>query len=719
MRGGLLRASAFLLTTSVSTIALTNGAAAQTLLDAITLLATKTEEKAIDSLAGVSTIRKDRIDQTLARRTSELFMGMPGVWFQERGDDPGTAIVIRGLQDFGRVAVTVDGARQNFQRSGHNANGLFYIEPEMIGGVDVVRGPVANIYGSGAIGGVASFRTKDVEDVLKLGQRWGVLTNGMIGSNRGEFVGSNFGAVRVNPNVEMIWGGSYRDRQAFRDGNGTEVRNSNNETFSGLAKLVVRPADGHEVKFSGLGYDTHFYNGTSNATNTATVYDASVVNYVASLGWKYQRPEDRLFDFDSKVYWTTTMTDMTKIAGSNSSISGRLGATRSFTIDTAGFDLNNTSRFDTGAIRHALTYGGDFFRDTVKVVDMTGTGDLFTPNGQREVGGAFTQLKSNYSTWLETIAAVRYDTFDLSGGNTQSSGDRLSPKFTLGVTPLPFITFYGTYAEGYRAPAITEVFVAGQHPNAGPGSNFVFLQNGTLRPEIGKTKEFGVNIRQDNLFTQGDALRIKANVFRNDVDDFIELTNVPFGVAGAGGAVCTNINFNGACQQYQNISAARLEGAEFESTYDAGFMFLGLSGSHIRGKNALTGVPLVKIMPDQITGTVGARFFDRKLTTMVRIQAVDAKTAAEIPVSTPPATGPVMPPTEAYTLVNYYMAYQPSEDVTLSFGIDNLFDQYYAKYLDVTTLGTATGSATLNSPSPGRTYKIGFKVRFGDGFGKS
>jgi hemoglobin/transferrin/lactoferrin receptor protein len=88
------------------------------------------------------------------------------VWFRERADSPETAINIRGLQDFGRVAVVVDGARQNFQRSGHNANGTFFLEPELVAGVDVARGPVANIYGSGAIGGVVSFRTKDVEDVL-------------------------------------------------------------------------------------------------------------------------------------------------------------------------------------------------------------------------------------------------------------------------------------------------------------------------------------------------------------------------------------------------------------------------------------------------------------------------------------------------------------------------------------------------------------------------
>ena len=142
-----------------------------TLLDPITVVASKTEEQVINALAGVSAVRGDTIDQLMPTRTSDVFFGMPSVGFQQRADDPGTAINIRGLQDFGRVAVVIDGARQNFQRTGHKADGIFYLEPELLAAVDVVRGPVANIYGSGAIGGVVSFRTKDVEDVLRPGER--------------------------------------------------------------------------------------------------------------------------------------------------------------------------------------------------------------------------------------------------------------------------------------------------------------------------------------------------------------------------------------------------------------------------------------------------------------------------------------------------------------------------------------------------------------------
>jgi hemoglobin/transferrin/lactoferrin receptor protein len=185
---------------------------------------------------------------------------------------------------------------------------------------------------------------------------------------------------------------------------------------------------------------------------------------------------------------TATLTEQRKIDGSNSAISGLLGSRRSFQVETVGFDAHNTSRFEAGPFRTALTLGGDSFRDEVTVVDPSGTGDFFTPNGQRTVSGAFAQLKTNYSSWLELITAARYDNYRLEGANGigGSSGDRVSPKVTLGVTPIQWFTLYGTYAEGHRAPAVTEVFVSGSHPAPAP---FALLSNLGLMPEIGKTKK--------------------------------------------------------------------------------------------------------------------------------------------------------------------------------------------------------------------------------------
>ena len=88
----------------------------------------------INTLAAVSVVRQEQITQAMPARVSDIFDGMPGVWFSDRPDDPGSSINVRGLQDFGRVTTLVDGALQDFQRSGHFANGQFYLDPELIGG---------------------------------------------------------------------------------------------------------------------------------------------------------------------------------------------------------------------------------------------------------------------------------------------------------------------------------------------------------------------------------------------------------------------------------------------------------------------------------------------------------------------------------------------------------------------------------------------------------
>jgi hemoglobin/transferrin/lactoferrin receptor protein len=714
----------------VSVVALmavmSGGAMAQTVLDTITVVATKTEENVWNTLAPTSSVRLDEMNRLMPTTVRDVFFGVPGVSFQGRPDDPGISINIRGLQDFGRVAVVVDGARQNFQRSGHHADGQFYLDPEMLGGVDVVRGPTANIYGSGAIGGVASFRTKDVDDVLKAGQRWGVLTHGMIGSNTYQGMSSAFAAARPNQNFDFIVGGVYRDNDDYKDGSGNTVLNSANEMASGLAKLTVRPADGHEVKFTGLTSQTKFENGTPTTVSPppsgsrGSVFSSQVENNIATARWRYHRPEDRVFDFDATAYWTTTQLDQTKVDGTNSNNFGRLGSTRTFRIETVGTDVHNTSRFDTGAFRHALTLGGDVFTDKVETNDVTGTGDLFTPAGERTVGGGFAQLKTNYSSWLEVISALRYDTYELSGGtnNSSSDGDRLSPKVTVGLTPVQWLTVYGSYAEGYRAPAITEAFVLGQHPFAGPGSNFIFLQNTALQAEVGKNKEIGVNLRFDNLWAPSDALRLKASIFRNDVDNFIEQVTVLNGQTGVNGQFCNNppIPFppftSGNCIQFQNIPHARIDGFELESKYDAGAWFLNTSYTKLNGKNEDTGAPLLKIPADTFTAMLGFRFLDRKLTTAVGLLSVAPKDPSDIPGG--PAD-PSLPPVAGYNIVNLYLAYQFNEDVVFNAAVENLFDTYYERYMDVTT----KDNSTIATPSPGLTFKGGLKVRFGDTFYKN
>jgi hemoglobin/transferrin/lactoferrin receptor protein len=709
------------------------GAAPVQSLDTITVAASKTEERAIDALAPVSVVTLEQIQGLQPNRLSGILYQIPGVSVQERGDDPSTVINIRGLQDFGRVAVVVDGARQNYQRTGHNANGSFFLDPELVGSVDVVRGPTANIYGSGAIGGVVSFRTKDINDVVRPGERWGVDMTGSGGTNSARGMGSIFGGVRATPNVDVFGGAVYRTQGNYKDGNGTEIGNTGNEIAAGLMKVTVRPADGHEIKLGGIFQDYQYNIGQFNRGPVLTaaqralfqgssVYASDAKNYTGTLTWKYSKPSDNLWDWNMSLYGNRTDNDQTKTFHNSASgaafcgpgnvgnnISGCVGDKRGYVLDTLGIDVYNTTRFNVGDWRNAVTFGIDAFQDDVRTSDSRGNSNITTPSGLRTVSGGFAQLKQNYSTWLEVVSAIRYDRYDLHSPTvaTSGGGDRFSPKITVGVTPVAGFTPYVSYAEGYRAPSITETLISGGHATGGgpPFFNcadgtaglFCFLPNPNLRPEVGKNKEAGINLKYDNIFSASDSFRGKFNVFRNDVSDYIDL--VPFGFTATPFGTFPNF------YQYQNITQARIEGVEAETMYDAGLWYVGVAGHLMRGKNVATNIGLSTITPRKITTTGGVRLLDRRLILAAQWSSFGANN--DVPAGYLPATG--------YELVNLYLTWNATKDIVFSASIDNLLNQYYRPYAipGSSTDGTTQNDVLWSSPGPGRVYKAGLKIHFG------
>jgi hemoglobin/transferrin/lactoferrin receptor protein len=96
---------------------------------------------------------------------------------------------------------------------------------------------------------------------------------------------------------------------------------------------------------------------------------------------------------------------------------------------------------------------------------------------------------------------------------------------------------------------------------------------------------------------------------------------------------------------------------------------------------------------------------DRKLVISAQWASVGANT--DIPVGYVPST--------AYDLVNLYVAYQPTPDITLNFGVDNILNKYYRPYAipGAGADGTNQNDVLWTSPGPGIVYRGGLKVHFG------
>ena len=288
-------------------------AAAQEIqLEGIVVTSTKTSESVYDSLSGSSAVDRARIDEEFQPdKISEVLRAIPGVSTQETARDTATAINIRGLQDFGRVNVLIEGARQNFQRSGHAANGVFYIEPEMVKGIDITRGPTATIYGSGAIGGVAAFELLDADDILRPGEYMAGRVRTAYGTNGDDKLASGTAAARVG-NFDILGQINGRWNNDYEDGAGVRIPGSNDETDSALIKSRWRPAAGHEITVTAIDFNSDFID---QVEEDGTLYDTSVENRQYTLGYTFARPDNPLIDFSAKVYWNETELAQTRQTG--------------------------------------------------------------------------------------------------------------------------------------------------------------------------------------------------------------------------------------------------------------------------------------------------------------------------------------------------------------------------------------------------------------------
>ncbi|MCB8819319.1 TonB-dependent hemoglobin/transferrin/lactoferrin family receptor [Microvirga rosea] len=663
------------------------------LLDTITVTSGKTENKVINDLAGSSVVTREQIDLFQSSRISDVLQGVPGVTVLETGTDPGQAINIRGLQDFGRVNVLVDGARQDYQVSGHGANGTFYLDPELIGQVDVTRGPVSNVYGSGAIGGVVSFRTRTIDDILNPDEKYGATQKFGYGTNGAGILTNSMVGARIGTAADVFGQFLYRNTGNYRDGDNNKIRDSDSELTSGLFKFNLYPADGHTVSGSALLQNYDFTN--NGDTGAGTRFKNDVTANTFTLGYRFNRPDIPWLDLSLKAYYTTTEDRKRVITPTSTygALGVRPGAPLNYSMDTAGFDFNNTARFETHGLAHALTVGVDGAQDIGRTRDRAGGyGSAFTPSGDRTLIGAFVQDEVRFTPWLRAIGALRFDSYELSSVRTSSDGSRVSPKLTIGVEPIKGIEFYGTYAEGYRAPSITETLIQGSHPFP----IFNILPNPNLRPEVAHNLEGGVNIQYDSVLTAGDRFRAKASVFRNEIDDYIDTVavgpvyNVPV-VPGMPASVCRFVPrlclIGIQDQQYQNIAEARLQGAELEAAYDWGQGFVTVAGTIVNGRNEITNAPLNSVAPNRFSTTIGFRFLDDKLTVGTRLTFVDDTKRT------------VTNPEKGYGLVDLFASYRYNENISGDVTIQNVFDRQYTQYQN-------------SNPSPGLTAKFGLTVKF-------
>lgn len=667
---------------------------------ALQLPAVEVEGTAVTAPAGASsTVTREELQQIPATEPGDLLIGIPGVLFQNDGT-PGLAVSVRGLQDFGRVNVMIDGARQDFQVSGHGANGSVYVDPALLSGVDVTRGTVSTADGAGAIGGVVNLRTLGIDDVLASGQRYGVTTTDMFGTNSYYGSGMIAGGARLTDNIDAVAAFSMRNSGNYDDGHGNTVPDSFQHLKSGLIKTDVVPGPDQTLQLGAVFYHNDFGLSVEGVTPAD-----SIDSTTATAKYHWAPHGNSLIDLNVGAYFVQTELD--EFTPSFVGVTVAPADDTHYHLTTLGGEIDNTSRFVVGPVSASINYGGEYSHDHVSTSDLTGdTGE--TPGGNRELGGLFAEATAGWNI-VRLTGGLRYDLYSLDGSgvnptagitnlpagpfNIDKSASAVSPKVTLAVDPLQGLELYGSYGLGFRPPALTETLMSGAHP----GLDFLrFVPNPDLSPEKTHGWEFGTKLDYHNVIAGQDTVSVKGDYFSTRISNYIDQTLI-------GGAPDPALPFPIPIEGffYRNTPGETLsEGYELEANYDARWLFGKLAYTNVRtklGSLDYTAFDQVLTAPPRsvLAATVGLRLLDQRLIIGERTRA-SSGTIGQLSAETGMAAS-----VPGYVVADLFGSYQVTSNVRLFTSVENLGDRQY--FVD----------ALASTPSPGLTAKFGITVAFG------
>lgn len=655
------------------------------IIDEITVSATRSERSSFAFPGSVTVIDQDQINDRVASNIADLFDAVPGVQFNGGPRRTGFIPSVRGASAAGTL-ILIDGVRQNFL-SGHD--GRFFIDPSLLTAAEVVRGPASSVYGSGALGGVISFRTLNAGDRLGDGESLGVqVRSGFQGVNDEIMAGATVFGRSTEHNLDAVASLTWRNSGDIALGDGNSLQ-SDDDLGSGLLKLTWSPSDalrlsGEWVAFRGDSIEPN--NG--QALNVGDLVDKSINSDLFRAGLDFTPEGQKLIDLSVVGYYGQTNVEEAELDSDR--VINR-------TVETLGFVVDNRSTFEfSEGAKAVLTLGGEFYADEQQGTDTQALDGSRggVPDAEAETFGLFAQLEIDLETpvgALSIIPSIRYDDFtnEAVGAAFTTDESAWNPRIGVSYQPTDWLLLFGAWGESFRAPSFNEIFADGRHFTIplGPfveAPNF-FIPNENLRPEQADTFEFGAGVDFTDVFTNSDRVTLKGTYYESNVQDLIDLdVNVAFSPACFAPIpfqVC-----NAGTSQNVNTTNADLNGFELEAGYDNDRVFARAAFSSIDGVDTDTGRFVGVLTPDRFNLNAGI-----KLPEVDGRIGVRTEIAAEFDAVN--ADDEIRP---AYETFDIYAVWQPSEGalkgLRVDLGVDNVTDAEAQRIF-------------AGVPDPGRNWK--------------
>ncbi|WP_203292847.1 TonB-dependent receptor domain-containing protein [Maricaulis parjimensis] len=639
-------------------------------IDVIVVETTKTDLDAFVYPGMTATIDAEAIDLYRPSDLDDLLRQLPGLEASGGPRRTGQTIALRG-QGRENTTLLLDGARQNY---GSAHDGVFFIDPALLVGVEAVRGPASALYGSGASGGVVAFRTAGTDDLLGADEDWGYSLGAGYRTVDEELRGSASLYGR-HGRFDGLVSVSRRSSSDITLGSGDSLPASD-ESLSTLLKLGHDVTDGIRAELSWQSFDGEAVE-PNNAQGVATVgslnalaqkeIDAENLTLNASIA----PPSLPWLDLDLTVYSNTSGVDELELAS---------GRQLRRDLETLGIRGDQRFEFNLGAYEAALVVGGEYYEDSQDGFDSgdaTGTRGG-APDADSQFAAGWTQLEIDGPAPLGlpgrliVLPGLRYDSFETSTPTSSAvSNDATSTRLGLTYAPTETFNVFVSWGEAFRAPSINELYIDGTHfsfPHIILGAPYFisneFIANPDLLPEETETLEIGFSLDlADQLGV--DRLDLRASVYETQADNLIDLF-VDFSFD----ATCFVPPFFSPCSagttQSRNVGSAELSGYEAQFGFANGPLAIDASLTGIDGEDTQTGNPLGSLAPTRLFVDARWQFEDRRFLVGSRIQAADDYDAPTDPDEH----------RAGYVVADLYARWQPFAETGLTFnaGVENVLD---------------------------------------------
>ena len=490
---------------------------------------------------------------------------------------------VRGLAR-GRTLFLIDGGRVSSERRvGPSAT---FLDPHSVEGIDVARGPGSVAYGSDALGGVISVRTRRAEPGSPLRARVSAALGAGVPEARGSFEvskGLARGGVLLQAHMRNAEDYDSPEGEVFNSGWEDQgfLLNVNHAIADGLLTATWQSDFGRDFERPRNNSQTvRFYYPFENSHRLTLNYEMTDVGgfrqvaFTGFVGTYEQRTDQDRF----ATATTGRSIERADVAAKDFHVKGSADRLWGRARVEFGVDVNGRFGLEAFDIIQAYDLAGNLTRDTVNVSIDT---------ARRIDTGVFVQAETALGSLTRVSGGVRGDrvtTTNIGGyfGDRSTANAAASGFGAVTVGPVHGFSVTAQVARGFRDPVLSDRYFRG------PSGRGFITGNPDLEPE--DSLQFDLATRYSFKATQ-----LAVYFYQYRINGLIERYQAQ-----------TDFFF------FRNRGRARIRGFEVESRSDFGAGFsVELSANIARGRALDDNANLDDMAPNSFSAVGRKNFRDR------------------------------------------------------------------------------------------------------------